>query len=375
MSKVVTTVRGNIAPEELGVTSMHDHILCEFKLFDEMAKTLPPLPPEKTELTGENMEFLRGQGLLYNPAMYNVLDEDYVAYELAVFKRLGGSSVLDGSAMDVRGSIEGIRRISEKTEVNIVAATGLYRPSSMDPAYASKDSEELFALCMQEIEEGIDGTDIKAGSVKSAIDAPGPVNGLAEEDARCLGISARVAAETGYLLSMHLSFPTIMPSVVVTTVEKLMKEHGLAPEKIYVCHNDTYAMHKPDNGGCRALEEYVKDPEAGRNASFDLPLRLLDMGVNIGLDGWGMRMPMAPFMGFDDDDRIKIAYQLISRGYAGQIVFGHDLIGPVGGVQNGGYGMTRFLDYGVAQLLALGISQEDIDKITTENPARMLAHD
>lgn len=372
-NKVITTVLGDISPENLGVTTMHEHVLTHFAKFEEFAKGLEPLPAERVELNMDNAEFLRSH-MLYCPQMWNVSDVDYVSHEVDLFARSGGSAILDGSAMDIRGSIEGIAEISRRTGVSIVTPTGLYRPSSMANEYASRSSEELFTMCMAEVYKGIDGTTIKAGAVKGAIDAVNPDGTLAAEDMRCLDIAARVAAETGYLLSVHSSYPSVPPQTVINTCRMLIEKYGLAPEKIYMCHTDSFARHLSGATGPTMVKDYVTNLELSRNASIELPLALLDMGVTIGIDNWGMTASQYPFAFADDIDRVKMAYHLISRGFASQIVFGHDCVGALSGIQHGGYGMTRFLDFGLPLLRDMGISQEDLDQITIHNPAQMLAH-
>ena len=50
MSRQITTVCGPIAPETLGFTSMHEHILCDATpLRDRMAPFLPPDAPVEEE--------------------------------------------------------------------------------------------------------------------------------------------------------------------------------------------------------------------------------------------------------------------------------------------------------------------------------------
>ena len=374
MTKKITTVLGDIDPADLGVATMHEHVLTHFARFEEMARDLPPLPPERVRLCPENMEFLRGN-MLYCPAMWDVEDVGYMVGEVGLFAARGGAAILDGSAMDVRGSIEGIADVSRRTGVSIIAATGLYRPSSMAREFAQQSSDELFDRCMREVREGIDGTSIRAGAVKGAIDAVNADGSLAAEDRRCLDVAARVAAESGYLLSVHSSYPSVPPHTVVETCRMLIEEYGLNPEKIYMCHTDSFARHRAGHQGPTVVADYITDIACSHDVSLELPLALLEMGVTIGIDSWGMTASQHPFAATDDFDRTKMAYHLIRRGYAGQIVFGHDCVGALSGVQSGGYGMVRFLDFGIPLLREVGVSPEDIGRITVGNPARMLAHD
>ena len=57
---------------------------------------------------------------------------------------------------------------------------------------------------------------------------------------------------------------------------------GAAPDKVHICQMDNRLA-----GGV-PVKEYLTKPEVGRNIFLETHKALLDLGVTIGLDTWGM---------------------------------------------------------------------------------------
>ncbi|MBC8016188.1 MAG: phosphotriesterase, partial [Sporomusaceae bacterium] len=64
---------------------------------------------------------------------------------------------------------------------------------------------------------------------------------------------------------------------------------------------------------------------------------------------------------------------LIREGYADQLVIGNDVFTKLATRRYGGDGYRRLADFVVPALKRCGVSDNDINKITVENPARILA--
>ena len=62
--KRITTVRGDISPNELGFTTMHEHTIGDLAFLRNTLPFIPPIPKQMLTLTPENFAFLRnGAGL------------------------------------------------------------------------------------------------------------------------------------------------------------------------------------------------------------------------------------------------------------------------------------------------------------------------
>ena len=130
--KRITTVCGDIAPENLGFTDMHEHIM--FNGADMGAICRPAMPtdlPVKYEdkVSLENIGFLKRNFPLVADAM-DLNDEEAMTREVQEYKDSGGDSMVELSVPGIRLDVEAVRRISEKTGVHVITAAGYYVETS-----------------------------------------------------------------------------------------------------------------------------------------------------------------------------------------------------------------------------------------------------
>lgn len=350
----ITTVRGDIDPQQLGVTSMHEHTICNMNVFANIAKRMQSIE------IGEDEE-------MPVDAKERKEDLNHWIGELQAFKKCGGNAICDASPHGMRGNISDIREASEVTDVHIICATGLYIAASRSKKLLEKSESDMVELFKQEIHEGIDGTNIKAGFVKCALGAVSDSNTLEENELRSLRACAEVAVDTGMSIQIHTGKP-MNAKHVMQTAEIIVKEYGIKPEKVVMCHMDSWMLADLNT------VEYVLDFEKDRKLNLDMQLELLDMGVNIGFDSWGLPFEMPMTIKMDDYDRLKGLMYFINKGYEAQIVLGHDAVGRSCGVSSGNYGYTRFPEFALPMLSQLGVGEDVIRKLTIENPERILAY-
>ena len=163
----IMTVLGPIAPEELGFTSMHEHVLYDGRCFRRrFGNLIPPNPPVKLEdpVTLENLGMLK-HGFIMSQDAFMMEDVDLVAAELADFKAEGGSAAVDMSTPGMRVDPLGTRRVSEKSGVHIVTTTGFYSRGSWPESFLEMDLNQMEAHMMHEIEKGIGDTGVMPGHV------------------------------------------------------------------------------------------------------------------------------------------------------------------------------------------------------------------
>ncbi len=371
--KKITTVCGDIVPEAFGYASMHEHTLLTMRPLFAMALTPGAPTPELTLSALTGLKTGAGWMALREELEYD--DVDAETAELEAFKAVGGRGLLDCSYNGCRLDIRNIRTLQQRTGVSIVACAGFFSeltyPQGFDPANAAA----IRAHELREIREGIDGTDIKAGCIKAGFGPMDAFNGgvMSENDLKVFRASAGVAAETGYPLAIHDSF---VRENLLTIIDIAVKECGVAPEKIDICHLDCYITGKGDHPDLRA---YTKDPAGVVQSFTDFAKRVLDRGVYVNFDGWGAFHTSTAFDGgaswpIDDNRRLSCLVPLLEDGYASQILFGHDKAGGAFNYHAGAFGYTRFPTFAVPSLIAMGFEKEAAE-ITVANPARFLAHD
>jgi phosphotriesterase-related protein len=129
----VMTVRGPIAPEELGFTSLHEHILVDLAecYRNRYRQILPNVEMPDGPFAMEDRSTLR-HAILLSSSNLRLDDEEAAAGEVADFRTAGGSAIVETGAPGIRTAedVRAFQRISEKTGVHIVACTGLYAEDS-----------------------------------------------------------------------------------------------------------------------------------------------------------------------------------------------------------------------------------------------------
>jgi phosphotriesterase-related protein len=197
----VWTVLGPVAPDVLGRTLMHEHVLCDF---------------------------YRVTGLLNQ--LLN--DEAQAIAELDVLAQVGATALVECTTIDLGRDVEGLRRISQQTGIHIVASTGWYRELFYPPQIDRLTTNDLANLMVCELTEGIAGSDIRAGMVAEI-----GVNldfATAQEE-RVLRAAARAQRRTGAPILTHAS----MYPVGLVQLE-LLREEGVDPSRVIIGHCDTY---------------------------------------------------------------------------------------------------------------------------------------
>jgi len=362
-SKKITTVTGDIAPEKLGYTTIHEHTICDLTFLRKALGFTPQLPAEMLALKPENYAALRAGLGLFSDECSTQGDIDYMVKELKAFKNVGGNAVCDASPIGFRGNIRDLKKASEEAGVYIVCATGLYHALAQPKEFLTKSEKELFDHFQKEITEGIDGTTIKPGFLKCALQNLNADKTINEIELKTLRACSKVSAKSGMSLHVHTNRPLTMDHIL-QAVDIATTECGMKPEKLHVMHLDSF-LRVPAN-----IADYYSNLETVRTVRTDLQVEVLKRGCSIGFDSWNSLIDILP----DDFDRLKGLIDLLQKGYASQIALGHDTYDKSRGVSYGYTGFTGFTRTVIPVLKQLKAGDEYIAKLTVENPARLLAY-
>ena len=215
--------------------------------------------------------------------------EGTISKAVADFKEAyseGLRSIIDVTTIDLGRDIRMLEQVSRESGINIICATGTWR--DIPRVFWTASPDMIAPLYIREIEEGIEGTGIKAAIIKVAND----VGGVTKEGEIILRAAARAQKATGVPISTH----TYAPERVGEQQVRIFEEEGVDLNRVYVGHsNDT--------------------------TDTDYLIGLLDKGVWIGLDRYpGGRMPGTP----NWETRTETAKKLIDAGYGHRIMLGHD---------------------------------------------------
>ena len=144
MSKFIRTVLGDISPDQLGVTYMHEHLIIDSPI---VAKdfTHIHLPNETDAIT-----------------------------EVNNCKKVGVGAMLDCMPLGSGRDAKKLLRIAEATGINIISATGLHhdRYYKEDDLLEKASAEKLAELFLRDINDGMEKTNAKAGVIKVITSGP-----------------------------------------------------------------------------------------------------------------------------------------------------------------------------------------------------------
>jgi phosphotriesterase-related protein len=362
MSEIMT-VLGPIGPEELGFTSMHEHVLYDGQCFRRrFGSLIPPDPPVKLQdpVRLDNLGMLK-HGFIMSRDAFMMEDVELVAAELADFKAEGGSAVVDMSTPGMRVDPLGTRRVSEKSGVHIVTTTGFYSRDSWPESFLEMGPSEMEAHMMQEIDKGIEGTDVRPGHVKVAIEED-----FSEPEINALRAGARVARRTGFSMTVHQGM--LLDPEAGIKIADLLAEEKIEADRVVIAHNDGNFVESD-------LRKLILDPESW-GLKLGIARKLLERGLNLSIDCFGHYWD-AEVLGVGptpDWQRMAGLVKLIQEGHARQLVLGTDTFVKILLRRFGGDGYCRLTSFVAPTLERVGVSAEEIRQITIDNPARILAY-
>ncbi len=119
--------------------------------------------------------------------------------KLKLVRAAGVSTIVDLTTYDVGRDIRFLEEVSRKSKLNMIACTGqrFFPPQYPDVSMPSRTIAGLTEFFIKEIEQGIDGTSIKAGVIKIGI-ITNYLTALEE-----IGLRAAVRASPSYSLNLR----------------------------------------------------------------------------------------------------------------------------------------------------------------------------
>ncbi|MBA3943014.1 MAG: phosphotriesterase-related protein [Herpetosiphonaceae bacterium] len=300
---VVITVRGPISASELGITYPHEHLL-----------TTPPVTVTDPDLTLDS--------------------EDAAVRELGLFYAAGGRALVEMSPRDYGRAPAGLRRLAERSGVHIIATTGWHKDRFCRPWVAERSINDLADEMIRDIEEGIDGTGVRAGVIKAA----SSLNTITPAEEKVFRAAARAQRATGVPISTHTEAGTMGLEQVA-----LLRSEGVDPGRLMIGHVD-------------------------RNMDPTYQRALLQTGVTISYD------QLSKEKYHPDRLRVEFLLHLVQDGWGKQFVLSGDFARKSYWPSYGGWGgpgLTYILWRFVPWLREQGLDPTVIDDILVATPARL----
>jgi phosphotriesterase-related protein len=261
----INTVKGTISTDQLGQTLMHEHI---FVLSTEINQNFPEIWGDEDKRVNDAIT------------------------RLNELKSRGVDSVVDLTVIGLGRYIPRIQRIAEQTDINIIAATGVYTYNEVPLYFHFRGPEtelggpELMTdMFVRDIEEGIAGTSVKAAILKCATDRQGVTPGVE----RVLRAVAQAHRKTGVPISTH----THAHSERGLEQQRIFEEEGVDLSRVIIGHS-------------------------GDTTDLNYLEKLIAQGSYIGMDRFGIDV-LLPF-----EDRVRTVAEMCKRGHADKMVLSQD---------------------------------------------------
>jgi predicted metal-dependent phosphotriesterase family hydrolase len=303
---MVATVRGPVAAADLGVTLVHEHVLVDFVGADKVGRH-----------------------------RYDA-DEAFrvVLPHLAAVKERGVRTLVECTPAWLGRDPALLKRLSEKSGLHIITNTGYYGAAQDKyvPAHAQGESAERLAeRWTAEWRDGIEGTGVRPGFLKTGVDA-GPLSPI---DRKLVTAAALCHRRTR--LRIHCHTGDGRAAMDVLGVLALMK----VPPEAFVW------VHAQNEKNLALLRDAAS------------------AGVWIELDGVSEESSAA---------HVAAVVELQRAGHLEQVLISQDAgwyrVGEPGGGRFRPY--TYLFDGFLPELRRAGLMESDVRTLTVDNPARLL---
>jgi phosphotriesterase-related protein len=316
----IPVIGGEVDATQLGRTLMHEHVFIR--------------TPDLQEAW---------------PGFMGFDEEEAVAgarEKLTAIKAAGIDTIVDMTAPGLGRQVKRVARAVEGTGLQVIVVTGYYTYTDLPfpmryngpGRLFNNDPDDAFLvdLFARDIEEGIEGTDIRAGVVKCCTDEPG----VTPDIERLIRAVAKTHLRTDVPIMTH----THAKSRRGLDQQRILREEGVDLRRVLIGHsNETSDL------------DYLKE--------------LLDAGSYLGFDRCGLKIDEP----LEDQQATLVA--LCKAGYAGQIVLSQDYNCAWDWTPREGvaavlpeWGFDYVQGTLIPGLLEDGVTQDQVDQMMLRNP-------
>ena len=310
----VITVLGPVAPEELGIVAIHEHI-------------------------GYGMP-----GSELDSRWWKSPEQRYqeTVPKLRTFHEYGGGTFVDATGICNGRDVDYYKSLSAKTGVHIVASTGFVGGDTALPFFAQASVDYLMRQFVHEITVGIGTSGARAGIIKVGVSRGGRMTDL---DKRIYRAAARAAAETGVSILTHLAIDA-EPAV------EIFREEGLDLDRVLFGHADDGLNHG------QTRHEW-----------------LFAQGARIGFDTFGYETELEdpPFWARARKERLDHFMRLVGEGYLDQLLVSADAnCSALGWPGVKGHTVNYIFEDLIPDLRGAGMVEADIQRLFVDLPTSFL---
>lgn len=314
MGGFVRTLTGDVAPEALGATLIHEHLSVDW---GEMLGRPNWLDFDRVEMT------------------------DRMIAKMEALAAVGIGAMTECTPFGCGRYVDLFRDVAERSPVLIVGSTGFFHESwcPIHPIARALDLDALTDLFVREISQGMGGTLIRAGLIKVATGE----GRISEQEEKVLRAAARARRATGCPIITHITSSMSMEQL------DIFESEGVGPDEVVISHVG-----------------FAEDPAAEAEA-------LLRRGANLSFDRIGYRIffPDDHWMRLIAHSVAKgYAGQVMLSHDAATFAFGLEQASGDDVWDDYTYISRVFLP---RLLRETPVTREDVDQMLVTNPQRVLA--
>jgi phosphotriesterase-related protein len=338
------TVLGAIAPEAIGITLPHEHLLIDFTVMFAEPAAAADKGRAREPVSLANLGWVR-QHFNANLDNLRLVDEQTARDEILLFKHAGGRTVVDPTPKTLARDPLALARIARATGLNVVMGAGYYVAASHPADMDRRTVDDLAREMIADVTTGVGDTGIRSGLIGEI----GTTSPWTENERKVLSAAVIAQRETGAPLMIH---PGRHPGMPMELAQFVQKEGGDLRRTI-MCHL------------CRTI------------ADVRAVIDLARTGIWLEYDLFGLENSYYPYQpSFDmpnDGGRMAHVLALIEAGHRDQILLSHDIAYKTSLVKYGGYGYHHLLVNVVPRLRAKGLDDAALTRLLVDNPARAFA--
>ncbi|PTO38656.1 phosphotriesterase-related protein [Enterococcus mundtii] len=257
----------------------------------------------------------------------NCFDETVSEYKKLYIK--GVRNIVDVTNMDMKRNPEYVQKVAELSGINVVQSTGFYQDKFLPDFVKDATIDELAEFMINEIENGIAETSIKAqiiGEIGTSKDI------MTEQEHKVFTAAVIAQKQTDVPITTHTTLGTYGHEQVA-----FFKKQGANLEKIVIGHVDL-------------------------TGDIDYILYMLDQGVYVEFDTIGKENYQPDIL------RAKMLREIEKSGFDDKIFLSMDITRKSNLEHMGGIGYSYLLDKFVPLALENGVSEQFIQKMLRYNP-------
>jgi phosphotriesterase-related protein len=331
------TVVGPVAPEALGPTLMHEHLLCDIR---------PPSQRGAEHLGPEirlDTVWAINYGTLPAARKYLLDDVRVATAEVQRMLAAGGRTVVELTCGGLGPRPDALVHIARATGAHVVMGCGHYVDEFQAVENRARTVDDFAAEMIAAVLEGAWGSGVRAGII-GEIGCQAPWTPLEQ---RVMRGAILAQQETGLALNVHPGRHPDQPQEVADFIAA----HGGAIERTVISH----------------IDRTIFDTER--------LLRLADTGCVLEFDLFGQEQSYYRHADIDmpnDAVRLQSIRALLARGHRDRVVIAHDICYTTRLVTFGGHGYGHIFANVVPLMRRRDFSEGEIQAILVDNPRRLL---